>query len=182
MKKALSIVCLSLFATFITNAQNSEEVKNKPADSVVKNKEISVQLTPFGYISLPRGYWAYMDADYMDAWGGIIEPLEGNFKIIYSDGIVVSVFDGENKNLKWKRYLETENGTITYALAENKKSKRILAKMWTANFSAQIKDDSDIERFLEIIKRYRRGRCESCFYSKNTKQLKKFFERQTKND
>lgn len=182
MIKVLSIIFLTLSLVFITNAQGAEEVKNKPAESTGKSKEITVQLTPFGYISLPKGYWAYMDADYMDAWGGIIEPLKGDFKIWFSDGLVVSVFDGEDKKFKWKKQLVTDNGIIYYALTENKKSKLILAKIWTANFSAQIKDDSDIERFLEIIKRYRRGRCERCFYSKNTKQLKKFFERQIEND
>jgi hypothetical protein len=182
MKKILSIIFLFLLAVFIVKAQNPEEVKNKAADSTIKTKEISIQLTPFGYIILPKDYWAYMDADYMDAWGGVIEPIKGDFKIIFSDGIMVSVFDGEDKNLKWKKQLVTDNGIIYYALAETKKSKRILAKIWTANFSAKIKDDSDVERFLEIIKRYRRGKCESCFNSKYTKQLKKIFERQIEND
>lgn len=182
MKRVLSIVYLSLLAVFVIKAQTSEEVKDESTDSTVKSKEISVQLTPFGYISLPKGYWAYMNADYMDAWSGIIEPLEGDFKISFSDGLIVSVFDGEEKNLKWKKQLVTDNGIVYYGLAETKKSKRILAKIWTANFSAQIKNDSDIERFLEIIKRYRRGRCESCYDSRITKQLKKNFVRQIEND
>jgi thiol-disulfide isomerase/thioredoxin len=148
----------------------------------VKNKEIQVQLTPFGYISLPKGYWTFMDADYMDAWGGLIESLNGDFKIRFSDGIIVSVFDGEDKNIKWKKELKTENYSINYALTDNGKTKRVLAKIKSANFSALIENDSDVIKFLEIISKYRIGRCEKCFNSHNTKGLRKFFEKYNEND
>lgn len=186
MKKLLFIIFILLLSNLVVNAQNSEikpDLTPKSSNQTeIKNKEIVIQLTPFGYISLPKGYWAYMDYNMMDAWGGIIEPLDGSFKIRFSDGIIVSVFDGENKNLKWKKELKTENYTINYALADDGKTKRILAKIGSANFSAQIKDDSEIEKFLEIISKYRKGRCESCFNSHYTKGLRKFFEKYNKND
>lgn len=56
--------------------------KNKPQvvpETLTENKEIQIQLTPFGYISLPKGYWAFMDYDMRDAWSGLIEPLDGDF-------------------------------------------------------------------------------------------------------
>jgi GWxTD domain-containing protein len=76
-----------------------------------------VQLTPFGYITLPTGYWAYMNTDYHDAWSGIIEPLNSTFKIRFSDGIIESIFDREKKHIKWRKQLNVDNYTIVYALA-----------------------------------------------------------------
>lgn len=155
---------------------------NSLTETLTKNKEIQIQLTPFGYITLPKGYWAYMDYNMMDAWGGIIETLSGDFKIRFSDGLIISVFDGEEKNIKWRKELKTENYSINYALSDNGKNKRILAKIKSANFSVEIKDDLDINKFLEIISEYRIGRCESCFNSHNTKRMKKVFEQLNKDD
>lgn len=150
--------------------------------TLTHKKEIEIQLTPFGYISLPKGYWAYMDANYGDAWAGFIETLDSKYKIRFSDGLIVSVFDGEDKNIKWRKELKTENYSITYALADDGKTKRILAKIKSANFSTQIQDDSDVDKFLEIISSYQTGRCESCFNSQSTKGIKKVFEKLNKND
>ncbi len=161
---------------------NIQTAQNSLTETLTKNKEIQIQLTPYGYITLPKGYWAYMDYDMMDAWGGIIETLSGDFKIRFLDGLIVSVFDGEDKNIKWRKELKTENYSINYALSDNGKNKRILAKIKSANFSAEIKNDSEIEQFLEIISKYRTGRCESCFNSHNTKRMKKVFERLNSND
>ena len=177
---------MSLFLNSIVSAQNSE-VKSKvmpiPLPKIeTNNKQIQVQLTPSGYISLPKGYWAFMDYDMMDAWGGLIELLNGDFKIRFSDGTIVSVFDGEDRNVKWKKELKTENYSINYALADDGKTKRILAKIKSANFSAQIQNHSEIDKFLEIISQYRTGRCENCFDSHYTKRLRKFFEKHNKND
>ena len=166
------------------NAQTSEKAApTVESQSVSKeNKKILVQLTPFGYLTLPKGYWAYMTTDFMDAWIGIVETLNGDFKISFSDGIIVSVFKGEDKNIKWEKELKTENYTIIYALADDGKTKRILAKIESANFSTQIKDDSEIEKFLEIISNYRTGSCEQCFDSHYTKHLRKIFEKYNKID
>lgn len=143
-----------------------------------------IQLTPLGYISLPKDYWAYMDSDYMDAWAGTIEPLikDNKLKIKFSDGIIVPVFGGENKNIKWKKELITENNKIIYAFEDNGRTKKVLAKIKGANFSATIKDESEIKNFLEIIENYRSGKCEKCFYSGWTKPLKKFFLKQLSSD
>lgn len=138
-------------------------------------KKKVVQLTPYGYITLPIGYWAYMDTDYHDAWSGIIEPLNSTFKIRFSDGIIESIFDRETKHIKWQKQLNTDNYTIDYALAVNKKNKVVLAKIKSATFQLTIENESDIDIFLEIIRNYRVGRCEKCFDSHNTKMLKKFF-------
>ena len=185
MKQLLLILFVLLCSSFVINAQNSEAktslAQNSSSQTKVK-KEIVIQLTPFGYISIPKGYWAYMDADYMDAWGGLIESLDGSFKVRFSDGLIVSVFDGEDKNIKWKKELKTENHSINYALADDGKQKRILAKIKSANFSAKISNESDIDKFLEIIRHYRTGLCESCFSSHSTKGLRKIFEKYNKND
>ena len=114
----------------------------------------------------------------MDAWSGVIESLDGSFKIRFSDGTIVSVFDNKDKNIKWKKELKTENYSINYALEDRGKTKFILAKIKSANFSAQIQNDLDIDKFLEIISQYRTGQCEKCFNSRTTKYLKKFFEKQ----
>lgn len=175
-----------LFSTLVVSAQTvksiGETTPNNPNQPQPRNKEIVVQLTPYGYMTLPKGYWAYMDADYMDAWSGLIESLDGSFWIRFGDGIIESVFDKNNKNIKWRKELKTENNLITYALSEDGKTKLILAKIKTANFSADIQNDSDIDKFLEIISLYRTGRCETCFNSRNTKGLKKYFEKLNKND
>ncbi len=179
--KFFLIIFLTLTLISFISAQNSEvksDITFKPsAKTELNNKEIEVQLTPFGYISLPKGYWAFMDADYMDAWGGFIESLNEDFKIRFSDGTVVSVFDGEDKNIKWKKELKTENYSIIYALTDDGKTKHILAKIESANFSAQIQNDSEIDMFLKIISQYRTGRCEKYFDSHNTKVLRKNFEK-----
>ena len=121
--KIFLITFVLLISSLFVSAQKSEaksEISSAPSiKTESEKKEIQVQLTPFGYISLPRGYWAFMEADYMDAWSGIIETFEGDFKIRFSDGIIVSVFDGEDKNIKWKKELKTENYSINYALADN---------------------------------------------------------------
>ena len=148
--------------------------KNEP--STVKTRVI--QLTPFGYITLPKNYWAYMEKDWGDAWGGVIEPLDGSFQISFTAGLVNSAFENYAGKIKWKKELNMENGSIIYALAENASTKSILAEIKGANFTARIENDSDIEKFLEIIKNYRPGRCEKCFSSGTTKYLKKYFERQ----
>lgn len=185
MKQFLLILFVSLCSNFIVNAQNLEAKTvlspNFSSQTKVK-KEIVIQLTPFGYISIPKGYWAYMNADYMDAWSGLIESLDGSFKVSFSDGLIVSVFDGEDKNIKWRKELKTENYLINYALADDGKHKRILAKIKSANFSAKISNESDIDKFLEIIRQYRTGRCASCFNSHSTKGLRKIFEKYNKND
>ena len=175
---------LLLISSFQTAAQTSEKATSTVEPQAVskENKKILVQLTPFGYLTLPKGYWAYMTTDFMDAWIGIVETLNGDFKISFSDGIIVSVFKGEDKNIKWEKELKTENYTIIYALADDGKTKRILAKIESANFSTQIKDDSEIEKFLEIISNYRTGSCEQCFDSHYTKHLRKIFEKYNKID
>lgn len=186
MKQIFLIVFILISFNFVINAQISttkgESGTESSKSNDVKNREIVIQLTPFGYISLPKGYWAYMDYNMMDAWGGVIETLSGDFKIHFRDGIIVSVFDGEDKNIKWRKELKTENYSINYALADNGKRKNILAKIGSANFSAQIKDDSEIEKFLDIISKYRKGKCETCFNSHTTKYMRKFFEKYNKND
>lgn len=184
MKYLKFALFISLFSNFVIYSQVSktiDENAQKPSNQT-QAKEIVIQLTPRGYITLPKGYWAIMDYDMMDAWGGVIETLSGDFKIRFSDGIIVSVFDGQDKNIKWKKELKTENYSITYALADNGKTKRILAKIESANFSTQIQDDSDVDKFLEVISRYRTGRCEKCFNSRYTKGLKKYFEKLNNND
>lgn len=185
MKKVLTkYLGLLLFILFVSasNAQTTEKslILQNPQSISKENKRNIIQLTPAGYISLPKEYWAYMNADFMDAWSGIIESLNNDFKISFTDGLIVSIFDKEIKNSKWKKELKTENYLINYALVEKGKNKLVIAKIHSANFSARIKDDSDIDKFLEIISQYRRGRCESCFYSGNTKQLRKYFEKRNK--
>lgn len=184
MKYFLRFISLLLISLFSVNAQTSKtenENKSAPAN-LTENKRNVIQLTPFGYASLPKAYWAYMDNDWMDAWAGVIEPLNGSFKIRFSDGLVSSVFEGEDKNIKWRKELKAENNLITYALSDNGISKRILAKIGSANFSAKVENDAEIEKFLEIIGNYRKGRCENCFNSRTTKYLKKHFKKQIEND
>ena len=120
-----------------------------------------------------------MQTDFMDAWIVVIESLDNKFKITLTDGTIRSIYNEEIKNSKWIKELKTENYLIKYALVEKKKSKLIVAKINSANFSAVIKNDSEIDKFLEIISLYRSGRCESCFSSK-TKGLKKYFEKRNK--
>ena len=98
-----------MYVNSFVSAQNSQvKPETAPSNQPEANYEqIQVQITPNGYISLPRGYWAFMDANYMDAWGGLIESLNGDFWIRFSDGIIVSVFDGEDKNIKWRKELKT---------------------------------------------------------------------------
>jgi GWxTD domain-containing protein len=141
-----------------------------------------IQLTPYGYISLPKTYWAFMDTDYHDAWSGIIEPLDGSFQIRFFDGLIESIFDKQKKHIKWKKQLKTENYTIDYALAVYGETKHILAKINSATFQMKIMNDSDIDKFLEIIRNYQKGRCETCFDSHNTKNIKKVFEKLSEND
>lgn len=184
MKYLKLALFISLFSNFVVYAQDSKSINENAQQSSTQTqpKEITVQLTPFGYMALPKGYWAFMDYDMMDAWGSVIETLNGDFKIRFSDGIIVSVFDGEDKNIKWKKELKTENYSIIYALTDDGKTKRVLAKIDSSNFSTEIKNDSDIDKFLEVISRYRTGRCEKCFYSKTAKNLRKFFEKYNAND
>ena len=175
MKHTLFTIFISVFMFVVINAQTSD---TKETESKLESVRV-FQLTPYGYISLPSNYWAFMDYDMVDAWGGIIESFDRSFRIRFSDGIIVSVFDGEDKNIVWKKELNTENGNITYALSENGQTKRVLAKIKGANFSAEVKNEAEIKRFLEIIKNYRTGKCEDCFNSRYTKRMKKYFERQS---
>lgn len=177
------ILLISGSSVFCQSSETKLEIFSAPSTKTDSTKKaIQIQLTPFGYISLPKGYWAFMDYDMMDAWGGGIETLNGDFKIRFSDGLIVSIFDSEDKNIKWKKELKTENYSIIYALADDGKTKRILAKIGDANFATDFQNDADIDKFLDIIGKYRTGKCEKCLYSGNTKRLKKFFEKYNKND
>ncbi|HQZ94977.1 MAG TPA: hypothetical protein PLP21_01600 [Pyrinomonadaceae bacterium] len=169
MKKFILIAVVFLALSSITVAQT-------PKLETSKDLPNGIQLTPFGYIFLAKEYWAFMEVDYMDAWSGFIEPVFGKgLRIRFSDGLIVSVFDGHEKVEK----IETKIGqnTITYLLVNNANGKQILAKVGSANFSAKIVTDDDKLEFLKIIAEFRRGRCETCLNSRNTKQMRAVFEK-----
>jgi DNA-binding MltR family transcriptional regulator len=112
-----------------------------------------------------------MDYDMSDAWSGTINPLDESFKIRFSDGIIQSVFENNSKNIKWQKKLNIGDNDINYAFVDHGNTKRVIAKIKSANFAAQIESESEIEKFLEIIKNYRSGRCEDCLDSRSTKRI-----------
>lgn len=174
--KVLILIIWLVVSVVCFNAQTVEtNISSNPTQPSLPPNII--QLTPYGYISLPVSYWAYMEADFMDAWAGSIETLDATFKITYTDGIIVSIFDNEKSNFKWLNEIKTDDYTITYGLLDNGKIKQIIAKLKTVNFSAQIQNDADIDTFLEIISNYKTGRCDGCLSANNTKQMKRFFEK-----
>ena len=137
---------------------------------------MSVQLMPYGYIELPRGYWAYMLSDWMDAWSGYIENFDGTSRIKFSAGLIQPPFEVFKKEIKWTKTLEIDGFGITYALVERDGSKRVIASIKSAYFDQVIKDESEIEGFLKIVEKYKGGRCESCFDSRWTKPMRKRLE------
>ncbi len=136
-----------------------------------------VQLTPHGYIELPRGYWAYMLSDWMDAWSGYIENFDGTSRIYFAAGLIVSPFEKYKKEINWTKELRNDGIELTYALVEKDGSKRVIAAIKSAYFDQVIKDESEIEGFLKIVEKYKGGRCESCFDSRWTKSARKNLEK-----
>ena len=161
---------------FLFLAFSSSKVAQTPRLETSKDLPNRIQLTPYGYISLPKEYWAFMEVDYMDAWSGVIEPVSGKGpRIRFSDGLIVSVFDGHEKVEKTQT--KVGQNAITYLLVNNANGKQILAKVGSANFSAKIVTDDDKVEIFKIIAEYRNGRCENCLNSRNTKQMRSIFEK-----
>jgi len=138
---------------------------------------MTVQLMPYGFIVLPRGYWAYMNTNWNDAWAGKIERFDGTSIIFFSGGLIQSPFEVFKKKIKWTKTSMTVDRQFVYSLVKTKKSKRVIANIDGVFFDSEIKDEAEIEGFLSIISRYREGRCESCFNSSWTKGMRKSLEK-----
>lgn len=159
----------------VVAAQQNETTTVKKPDGQSK-PGMTVHLTPFGYIELPRGYWAYMNRDMMDAWVGNIEKFDGTSTIYFAAGLIVSPFEEYKKDIKWTKELRNDGLELTYALVEKDGSKRVIASIKSTYFDHVINDESEIEGFLKVIEKYQGGRCESCFDSRWTKPMRKRLE------
>lgn len=153
--------------------------QEKPAPPTNAPKEITVQLSPFSHIVLPNGWWAFMEKDFMDAWIGRIEPLDGNFPMSYSAGLI-EPFEKNFGDPIEKGRVEGSGTWIDYSIFKVKKKKKVVASLYGSSFLADLRADGDLERFLEIVGRVRAGRCpDGCFAAANTKSMRGIFEKQT---
>ncbi|MBK8813104.1 MAG: hypothetical protein IPN69_20555 [Acidobacteria bacterium] len=139
---------------------------------------MTVQLTPYGYIELPRGYWAYMEKDYMDAWTGYIEKFDATSKIYFAAGLIQSPFEVYKDPMEWTKTLKIGDREFAYLLVKTNEIKRVIVSVGSHDFfDFGIKDEAEIDGFLKIIGKYRKGRCESCLNSRWTKGLRKSLEK-----
>ncbi|HEV8591836.1 MAG TPA: hypothetical protein VGQ55_07015, partial [Pyrinomonadaceae bacterium] len=78
------------------------------------------------------------------------------FRIDFSAGLVESVFDIYKKSLVWTKSEDGKEMPVTIGFSRKKTVETLMAKVGWAQFSATIKDESEKQIFLEIVRSYRK--------------------------
>jgi len=148
----MAILCVSLVIE-LTIARAQSRPSGDPSSSEQASKR-RVLLYP-GYVLLPEGYQAFKNKSGVDTWSGyIVSPAE-TLRIVVYGGMVASPFAYDEDKFVWTRVESVSNSEMKVGLNRTDAGEKIVASVGWVNFTAQVRRQSDIDSFLEIVRSYK---------------------------
>jgi hypothetical protein len=148
-----------MFMILLSTGINTLQAQiSSPTNEITKRQTVKrARVDPAGFVSLPDGYKIFhTKGRNIDAWFGYIESADGKFRIDYGAGMVGSLFSKYKKKVKWSKVEQTSKSPIKFGLVRIKKKDVLVARTGWIEFSAPIKQKSDEDAFMEIVRSYSR--------------------------
>lgn len=162
MKNKISItifLCLTLLTfgnIFVFGQIKPDEI------TPTKPKIRKYNIDPSGFIIIPDGFKACRTEGFIDAWFGYIESQETDFKMNFAAGTVESLFEKYKKQIVWTKVEGEDKKQIKFGLLRKKKEETMLASTGWIQFSSQVKNESDKDLFMNLVRSYSREKCDDC--------------------
>ncbi len=130
------------------------------ADALAQSKR--VRLAPWWTILLPENYKAYRTDNLVDAWYGYIESTDHSFRVRYTAGLVQSPFEVDKDRIVWTKALEVDRFRFHYGLKRTAEGNRLIASLNGLYFSTEYRDETDLQRLLDLMRSCSSGQCSEC--------------------
>jgi len=117
-----------------------------------------------GTVLLPDGFEGALTSDWNDAWGGYMQSRNGDFRILWSAGLIERPLEKLAIQISWSKPQQIGDTSIVLGEGKTKSANFLVADIgrYPIHFVARIKNDSDKETFLKIINSYKAERCPVC--------------------
>lgn len=149
------LITLIIFSFSVINDTQAQTYANNAQNIVKTPLKSRSRIDPAGFVTLPDGFKVIRTKNWADAWLGYIESADGKLKISFGAGMVESLFTTYKKKFLWTRTEGTSN-LINIGWLRIKKVDTLVARTGWIEFSAPIKQETDKEIFMEIVRSYSR--------------------------